>query len=184
VAIHFHFASVEVCEMFAEELRGLDLDAFAVLMLLSRDGGTPAVLEEVLARLLKNRDRRTESIAVALFFANKVLTSPEDQRFIERKREMLQDTLRDSWLYQKVLGEGREEGREEGIFEQALNSIETVTRVRFPKLLASVKELIASFTDVAKLREVLSIVASAKSEEELKRALSDFQRPQEQHAER
>lgn len=85
---------------------------------------------------------------------------------------MLKDTLRDSWMYQKVLGEGREEGREEGRIEEARKSIEIVTSARFPETLTSIKNQIISLTDEVQLQHILNVVALAQTIEEVQQALS------------
>lgn len=166
-AITFRFANMEVCKKSVEELRALDLDAFTVLMVLCKDGRTPAILDEILERLLKNKNERVESIAVTFYFASKVLTSEKDWKFLERKREMLKDIIQDSWLFLKVLEEGREEGREEG-FER---SIEVMVQARFPDLLTFVKDRLASLADRSKLQEILILVGTARTEEEVRQSL-------------
>lgn len=35
---------------------------------------------------------------------------PSDQRWLERRKAMLEDILRDSWVYQDILKKGLEEG--------------------------------------------------------------------------
>lgn len=81
---------------------------------------------------------------------------------------MLKDILHDSWTYQKVRGEGREEGRVEG----ERRSIETATQARFPELVFYVKERTALLTDEAQLQEVLNTVIIAQSALEVKQALA------------
>lgn len=71
------------------------------LMLLCKDGGTPAILNEVLERLLKRKDERKETIAATIFFAGRVFKSEEDLKFLERRCAMLDETLKYSWVYQK-----------------------------------------------------------------------------------
>ena len=110
----FNYASLKVCEQPVEEFRALDLDAFAVLMLLCKDGGTPAILDETLQRLLKRKDERRESIAAAFFFAGKVFKSEKDLKFLERKSAMLDETLKDNWMYQHWIKKGLEEGQRKG----------------------------------------------------------------------
>lgn len=131
-------------------------------MLLCKDGANAAILEEVLEALQKSN--RREAISVALQFAGKVFTSPEDLRCLERKHEMLKDILHDSWTYQKVRGEGRVEGER--------RSIETATQARFPELVAYVKERIASLTNEAQLQEVLNTVIIAQTALEVKQTLA------------
>ena len=115
VTIWFNFASLDVCEQSVETFRALDLDAFAVLMLLCKDGGTPAILDEVLERLFKRKDERRESIAATFFFASQVFESAEDRAYLERKYSMVDYSLEANWFYQKVLKEGLEKGLEQGI---------------------------------------------------------------------
>jgi hypothetical protein len=178
LTIWFNFASLEVSAKYVEEFRSLRLDAFSVLMLLCKDGGTIAVLEEALECLLKHKEERKESMVAAFFFASKVLTSEKDRKFMERKREMLKDTLRDSWLYQKILGEGREEGREvgreegreEGRVEEAQMNIEDLVEDKFPTLLAWVEKRVEQITDLTTLRTILRVVGRANSAEDVKAA--------------
>ncbi|HEY0756157.1 MAG TPA: hypothetical protein VGD98_19530 [Ktedonobacteraceae bacterium] len=172
----FHFMSLEVCKMPVEELRAIGRDAFYVLMLLSKGGATREVVDEVLDRLLKRRDKRKESIVAAFFFASKVMKSAEDQKFINGRRKMIKDTLQDNWLYKELYEEAREEGLEKGLEkgrEEALEQgIEALVEARFPELLAFVKNQLASFGDWQKLQEVLIIIGTVKTADELKECLA------------
>jgi hypothetical protein len=161
--IRFCFASLEVCEKSVEEFRAFDRDAFYVLMLLCKDGGTAAVLEEVLVRLLERRAERAASIAAAFFFASKVLTTDEDRKFMRRKRKVLKDSLQDNWLYKEIYDEMREETREIELRED----VEKLTQLCFPRLVAPMQALIAEEKDPKKLRELLFRVGTARTEEEL-----------------
>jgi flagellar biosynthesis/type III secretory pathway protein FliH len=110
----------------------------------------------------------------SIFFASKVLTSEEDQKFLERRREMIEDDLKDNWLYQNIAKEEREQGREQGL-EQGLEAvrrgIEALAEARFSDLLAFVAERIASLTDLAKLQEILILVGTARTTDEIKQSL-------------
>ena len=169
--IWFDFESLDLCNTLAVDLRAHNLDAFCVLMLLCKDGGTPAILDEILERLLQRQAERQESIAAAFFFAGKVLKSAEDRAFLERKYMMLDEMLKDNWVYQKMLDEGREEGRIEG----ARNSIETVARARFPELLAYVKDQLVSVADEATLQDILNMIVTAETASDLRQVLSALQ---------
>ena len=201
--IWFDFESLDLCNTFTADLRARNLDAFFVLMLLCKDGGTPAILDEILERLLRRQEERQESIAAAFFFAGKVLKSAKDRAFLERKYMMLDEMLKDNWVYQKMLDEGRkeglikgriegiekgleeglqkglEEGRvvglEEGRVEGIRNSIETVARARFPELLAYVKDQIAPVADEGQLQDILNVIVTAETASEVKQALSALQ---------
>jgi hypothetical protein len=170
--IWFDFESLDLCNTPVEDLRALNLDAFCVLMLLCEDGGTPAILEEILERLLKNLDKRKESIAAAFFFAGKVLTSEEERAFLERRYLMIDDLLKDNWVYQRMLSEGREEGREEGRVEEARQNIELFVEKRFPTLLAWVKARVEQMSDLETLQRIVSALFTANTEEEIKASFS------------
>lgn len=145
-----------------------------MLMLLCKDGATYEVLEEVLERLEKRN--RKELVAIARFFAGKVFTSSADRKRLGRRFAMLRDFLKDSWTFQETLEEGREQGREQGrkqgLVQGQYQSIETVTRARFPGLLTLIKSQIASLTDQEQLQKILSVVSTANSEDELRQFLS------------
>lgn len=196
-ALWFNFVCLDVCNKEVATLRALDLDAFSVLMLLCKDGGTSAILEEVLARLLEHQ--RKEAISVALFFAGKVLTSEEDRKFLERKYTMVQDLLKDNWTYQRMLEdgraeglvkgraeglvegraeglvEGRVEGRAEGLVEgrakEAQKSIELFVEKRFPSLLDRVKAQIEQINDPETLQAIMSALFAANTPAEIEAAV-------------
>ena len=81
---------------------------------------------------------------------------------------MLKDTLRDSWTYQKVLGEGIEEGR----VEEAWYSIELFVEKRFPVLHSWVKAQVEQISDLEKLQNILPALFAANTPEEIQMAFS------------
>ena len=95
---------------------------------------------------------------------------------------MLQDSLRESWLYQRVLEEGRKEGRAEaraeGFAEGRIEGQEAVrklltlfTEKRFPATLARVQERLEQASDLQTLQEIEEALFSANTEEEVRLAL-------------
>jgi hypothetical protein len=166
VMLWFDYESLEVCKLSVAELRQRNLDGLRPLMLLCKDGASIAVLDEVLEALHKNDCR--EAIAVAIQFAGKVFTASEDIQHLERKRKMLKDILHESWTYQQIVSEGREEGKVIG----AQENIEIIVQERFPELKAYVKECVAPLADKSQLQAVLLIVATAQTAEEVKQKLA------------
>ncbi|HEY0754097.1 MAG TPA: hypothetical protein VGD98_09065 [Ktedonobacteraceae bacterium] len=177
-AIWFDFVSLEICQTSVEEFRALGLDAFFALMLLCKDGGTPAILEEVLQRLLRNKETHCESIAAAFFFASQVLTSEEDRRFLERKYVMLEETLKANWIYQKMISEGLargleqglEQGLERGRLEEVRQNIVDLVEDRFPTLSLWARGQVKSMGDLTSLHRTLRMVGRATTMEEIKAA--------------
>ena len=166
----FDFDNLELREQSVEAFRQLDLDAFYMLMLLCKDGARYEVLEEVLERLEKRN--RKELISIARFFAGKVFPSSADRKRLGRRFAMLRDFLQDSWTFQETLEEGREQGLEQGFIQGQRQSIETVAEARFPGLLSMLKNQITSLTDPAKLQRLLSMVSTARTEDEFRQFLA------------
>lgn len=195
-SVRFTYSSLILPQKTVEELRGLNLDIFTTYMLLAKDGGTPAILDEVVDRLQRRdnesngarKDQYQTAITVALYYAGRVFKSEEDLAYLERKGEMLHNTLEDNQFYKTMLGksyektkeegrvegweEGREEGRVEGRVEQVHQNIEAMTQARFPDLLAFVKNQISSLTDLNRLQEILITIGTAGTEDEIKAAFS------------
>jgi hypothetical protein len=174
--ICFHYVSLEIYKKTVAELWELDLDAFTTLSVLCHDGGTRAHFDQVLERLLKYKTGEWRvGITVAFFFASKVLKSEEDQKFLERRREMIEDDLKDNWLYQNIAKEEREKGLEQGRVKEVQRNIEVLAEARFSDLLAFVTERIASLTDLTKLHEILILVGTARTTDEIKQSLLALQ---------
>ena len=161
--VHFNYRSIELALQPVDELSQYNLDVLQPLMLLCDGGAEREVLEEVLTRL-QERDQ-SELISVTHFFASMVFRSKADKAWLRRRFAVLTDMLRKySWTYQETLEEGRVEG--------ARQSIEALVQLRFPALLASVKNQIVSIANLKKLQGFLLTVGSAQTEEEVTKALA------------
>ena len=79
---------------------------------------------------------------------------------------MLRDALRDSWAYQEIM----QEGREEGLQEQRLTLLEIV-QSRFPDIEPLAKKTVDSIGDLAVLRRLIVKMSVTQTEEEAKQAL-------------
>jgi len=167
--LSFKFDNLELHETLVEDLRKHHLDALFVLMLLCKDGATYDVLEEILERLEKHN--RKELVSITRFFAGTVFTSRADRERLEGRFTMLRDFFEGSWTFQETLKEGRVEGR----VEEAHQNIEALAQARFPDLLAFVKERIATLSDLSKLQEILILVGTARTQEEIRRPLMALQ---------
>ncbi len=111
-AVHvFRFTSIKLWELPLEVLKRANLKGLLPLCLLAKDGARREVAKEVFEALKDNE----EVLALALSLASLVLTSDSDQQWLEGEVAMLEDILRDTWFYQKILKEGREGGIEEGV---------------------------------------------------------------------
>lgn len=85
---------------------------------------------------------------------------------------MLQDSLRESWTYQKVLEEGRAEGYEEGRVQVARETITLFAEKRFPATLTCVQERLEQISDLQTLHEIEEALFSANTEDEARQAFA------------
>ena len=82
-------------------------------MSLAQGGNQYEVADEVFKSLIEER----ELLALALTFASMVFDEDSSKQWLERKVTMLEDIVRDTWFYQKILKDGLEEGRKDGLEE-------------------------------------------------------------------
>ena len=108
--LQFHYLVVEMAKLATEELRREGLTGLLPLLLLTKDGATHGVVNEVIAGL--QATDKYDLLPVTELLASLVLKDQADQEWIKRRFSMLQDALRETPAYQRILQEGREEERE------------------------------------------------------------------------
>jgi len=171
--LNFNFDTLDVCSTPVEAFRDIGKDGFRPFMLLARGGATFEVLEEVLESLWKHK--RTEAAAVAIFFAGTVFKSKKDLEQLRKRRYQMEDFLKKSPIYQQFREEISEEEleakRAQGLEQGLEQGIEAMVRARFPELQAFIKNRIAPLTDLSKLQEILVLLGTARTEEEVKQSL-------------
>ncbi len=157
----FRYTNIKLWELPVEVLKRTGLKGLRPLCLMAKDGAQREVAKEVFEDIKDNE----EVLALALSLASMVLTSEADQQWLEGEVAMLEDILRDTWFYQKILKEGREGGREEErkreiqAFGQVLvSSVEA----NFPSLLSLARRCVEALNDPEALQKVVVQVVSTK----------------------
>ena len=112
-------------------------------------------------------------LALALTFASMVFDEDSSKQWLERKVAMLEDIVRDTWFYQKILKDGLEEGREEGRLQTLQMVILDIIQERFPLLLDLARELLSSIQEAGILRNLHTKIALAQSSEEVEHYLRE-----------
>ena len=108
--LQFHYLVVEMAKLATDQLRHEGLVGILPLLLLTKDGATHGVVDEVIAGL--QEAKKYDLLPVTELLASLVLKDQVDQEWIKRRFAMLQDALRETPAYQRILQEGREEERE------------------------------------------------------------------------
>jgi predicted transposase YdaD len=109
--LQFHYLVVEMAKLATDQLRHEGLIGILPLLLLTKDGATHEVVNEVITGL--QAADKYDLLPITELLASLVLKDQADQEWIKRRFAMLQDALRETPAYQRILQEGREEGREE-----------------------------------------------------------------------
>ena len=165
----FRYTNIKLWELPVEVLKRTGLKGVRPLCLMAKDGAQREVAQEVFKDVKDNK----EVLGLAFSLASMVLTSEADQQWLEGEVAMLEDILRDTWFYQRILKEGEQKGREGGIEEgiekerkrdlqrwsQALvSSIET----NFPSLVPLARKCADAIDDPDVLQKVLLQVLSSR----------------------
>lgn len=124
-------------------------------------------------------------LPVTELLASLVIKDQADQEWIKRRFAMLQDALRETPAYQRILQEGREEGREalqKGLQQQqeALQKqrdiLLDVMFDRFPLLARRARDYAKTVDDVSKLSLLSVKMAMAPTAEDAERILQDVEK--------
>lgn len=166
--LEFHYQSIELAKIPTEELRRTGLVGLLPLLILTRDGATHEVVQEVIAGL--HAGEKPELLPITELLASLVFKSEADQKWIERIFAMLKDPLRETPAYQRYLREGREKEREEELERQRQALLEIV-QVRFPKLVHVTRGLAAITNDPEVLYRLIVKMGTAQTLEEAQQHL-------------
>src|SRR5205823_3068916 len=103
----------------------------------------------------------------AFNFAALVYDKPVEQAWLIERFEMYKKDLEESWVYQKILGEGREEGQREALRETFVGFL----NARYPTLVDLAREQISGITDIKRLQEILNKIFSLQTAGEIEECL-------------
>ncbi|MDQ2902442.1 MAG: hypothetical protein M3Y81_02685 [Chloroflexota bacterium] len=175
----FHFQSIKVWEMKAEDVIRSGLPGLLPLLPLTYNGGRHEVVESMIDGLLAHDQLKLLWIAFSI--AALVFKDPSEKEWLERRFAMYEDILTESWVYQETvqkglekglqqgLQQGRQEGRQETLTQVLLNIVEA----RFPTLLPQAKALVEHAYDPLTLQHVIIMLTLAQSTEEANQSLSN-----------
>ena len=167
--LRFHYKSIELWKKDAIELLHSGWAGLLPLVPLTRGGTEHGIVEEMIAGLLSAG--KTELLVVANALASLAFEqeSETEQEWLERTFAMLNDTLRNTKAYQKILKEGLEQGRQEMLQQELQRQKQALLKVvqeRFPKIMPSVREELEAIEDSAALWDLIVNVSTAQTAED------------------
>jgi predicted transposase YdaD len=162
----FDYISIELAKKTLEELQQMNLIGLLPLFILSKDGKTHEVLDQVVDRL--EMANENDLLLVTKMIAEHVFKANDEQSWLRRRFAMLQD-IENTPTYQRIMREGLErglkqglkQGREEGELLGARKSIEAIVQTRFPTILLLARVKIEQITDLDKLQDILVQMSGA-----------------------
>ena len=88
---------------------------------------------------------------------------------------MLRDALRDSWAYQEIMQEGREEERQQRLKDQR-QILMTIIQTHFPNITDLAQKRVAAIKDPETLRSLVLKMFAAQTEEQAKQTLLEVRK--------
>src|SRR5438876_876289 len=165
--VRFHYRSIELGKLVAGELLQTGLVGLLPLLPLTQDVARREVVEEMISGLISAE--KTESLWIGYALASRVLK--DDLKWLKRRFAMLEDILRDTPVYQEVLAEGEEKGREEGKLEAQRQTLLDVVQERFPAIVRLAKQQADAIQDPEVLRRLTVKISVVKTSSEAEQYL-------------
>ena len=180
---HFHFKVIKLWEIPAKMLKQTGLVGIYPLMVLSKDGKRPEVVEEVITSLQLHEDEAAkELLSLTYIFASLAFEKQEDQIWLKRRFSMLRDLLRDSWAYQEIMQEGFEKGIEKGIekgreaereeeLRRQRQLLLTIVQMHFPNAVNLAQTQVVAIKDPETLQSLIFKILASQTEEQVTQSL-------------
>ncbi|MBV9258610.1 MAG: hypothetical protein JO215_11375 [Ktedonobacteraceae bacterium] len=170
--LRFHFVVIKLWELSAEDIMEMGLIGLLPLIPLTKNGKEYTTTEKMIEAIVVEQPGLLEW---AKIFAGLVFKDKADHEWLERKFAMYNDIISESWVIQEAVQKGKLEGLRIGIL--------TFIQSNFPELVDLTKKQIDSVTDPALLEILLTQVNSAKSTQDILRALIDINQKLEEKRE-
>lgn len=172
----FHFKTIEVAKISGRSLLHSGLHGLYPLVLLTKDGDEPQVVQEMISTLTELRE--VELLALAYAFGGLISANKPYAEDFERSFAMLDDILEESWTYQKIVKKGLEKGLQQGRDEerhvriqQHQETVLDLISMRFPELMPFAQPRIESVNDPDALHELIKQLFVVQTEDEARQAI-------------
>ncbi|MGB8344562.1 MAG: hypothetical protein WCD86_06740 [Ktedonobacteraceae bacterium] len=160
----FFYQAIKLWELPAELFFRPGLEGLLPLVTLMRDGDRYEIAEAMIERLAASR--RFDLLAFAYAFAGLTFNKRHDYAWLTERFAMYKKEMEDSWTYQGILQEGREEGR-----EALRETLISLIAMRYPTLSDLVKEQTRLIKDISVLRQAVIKVSALQTAGEIEEYL-------------
>lgn len=185
--VRFHYGRIELWSMTAEELLAINFNGLLPLVLLTKGGTEPEIVEQMIDKLAATDERGLLTILYTL--GGLVFKTQSAHDWFKRRFNMLRDILEESWTYQELKEEARQVVEQEirpkieqeirPKLEEEIKKIEQqlelqrlrtafsdIVQKRFPKLARLTKTLSMGIDDPDVLLHLIINVSTVQTLEE------------------
>ena len=170
--VRFHYGRIELWNITAEELLSIDFNGLLPLVLLTKGGTEPEVVEQMIGKLAATNERGLLTISYSI--GGLVFKKESAQDWFKGRFHMLRDILEESWTYQELKEQARQEVEQEmrPKIEQQLElarlrtAFSNIVQKRFPKLARLAKTLSSGIDDPDILLNLITSISTAQTLEE------------------
>jgi predicted transposase YdaD len=165
----FFFRVIKLWEIPAEVLLQAGWIGVLPLVTLTEGGKQPEVVREMIDRLASAEEY--DLLAISEVVGGLAFRKGPELEWFKRRFSMFQDILRESPIYQEIVEQGLEKGREEGRIQEQREMLIRLVQLRFPELLALAKHQANGITNPEILPPINFKLLDAQTIEEAKQLL-------------
>jgi len=173
VVHNFSFSVVELCNLEAEQLFQTGLKGILPLVPLTQGGQQHEAIERVIDELQQPGVKKQEELLSLTYgLAGLVFEDESDHLWLVRRFAMLKDILKESWTFQEI----RQEGREEGQLQVQRQNLILLIQARFPALVQLAQGVCNAIQVLEELQDLFQKVLLAKDELEVRQHILSAQK--------
>jgi predicted transposase YdaD len=154
--LQFHYQSIELGKLSTEALRRTRLTGLLPLLILTKDGATHEVVEEIIVGI--EAAEKQELLPITKLLASLVFTNEPDKEWIIWRFNKMSDILRETWAYQEIVQEGELRALHQAVLD--------VIQARFPEILPYAKKQVDGIEDTEILRRLNVKMSTVQTVEE------------------
>jgi hypothetical protein len=176
VAHSFYFDVIELWKIGTEDLFQTGLKGLLPFVPLTREGLQREAVERVIDELSQEEvDKQRELLSFTYGFASLVFKDENNQYWLRRRFGVLKDILKESWAFQEIMQEGREEERK-GELQRARQILFSFIEARFPAQMQLAEEKCSSIETPEQMEGLLQKIILAQDEQEVWQYLLDVKK--------
>ncbi len=168
----FQFEVIKRWEVPFEALKDAGMAGLLPLMVLAKGGKNRTVVEEAITAIKTVEDEDTRDLlSLTYIFAALAFAKEADRHWLKRRFAMFEDALKDSWAYQEILQEGKQQERLVSLQLQR-QVFDSLVQDRFPHIVKLANERSNTIDKPEVLQALILRLLKVKTEEEARRILS------------